>query len=54
MVTLKSGSTRNGREQERVLVDAALARDAKTASRILCTHIDDSAAAILRQLQDRL
>jgi GntR family carbon starvation induced transcriptional regulator len=54
MVTLKAGSTRNGREQERALVDAALARDAKTASRILCTHIDDSAALILRQLQDRL
>jgi GntR family transcriptional regulator, carbon starvation induced regulator len=54
MVTLKAGSTRNGREQERALVDAALARDARAASRILCTHIDDSAAAILRQLQDRL
>jgi GntR family transcriptional regulator, carbon starvation induced regulator len=54
MVTLKSGTTRAGREQEQALVDAALARDAKAASRILRTHIDDSAATILRQLRHRL
>jgi GntR family transcriptional regulator, carbon starvation induced regulator len=53
MVTLKAGTTRTGREQEQALVDAALARDAKAASRILCTHIDDSAATILRQLRHR-
>ena len=45
---------RAGREQEQALVDATLARDARTASRILRTHIDDSAAMILLQLQDRL
>jgi DNA-binding GntR family transcriptional regulator len=54
MVTLKAGSTRIGREQEESLVEATLARNTKKASRILCTHIDDSASMIVRQLRDRL
>ncbi len=54
MVTLKAGATRAGREQEQALVEAVLARNTKKAIRILCTHIDDSAAEITRQLRERL
>jgi GntR family carbon starvation induced transcriptional regulator len=54
LVILNAGSTRTGRQQEQALVDAALARDARTASQVLCAHIDDSAAQIVRQLRDRL
>jgi GntR family transcriptional regulator, carbon starvation induced regulator len=54
LVILNAGSTRTGRQQEQALVDAALARDAKTASQVLCTHIDDWATQIVRQLRERL
>jgi GntR family carbon starvation induced transcriptional regulator len=54
LVILNSGTTRPGRLQEQALLDAALARDAKAASRVLCAHIDDSAEQIVRQLRDRL
>jgi DNA-binding GntR family transcriptional regulator len=54
LVILKAGTTRAGRQQEQALLDAALARDAKTPSQVLCAHIDDSAALIVRQLRDRL
>jgi DNA-binding GntR family transcriptional regulator len=53
MVTLKSGPTRAGREQEQALVEAALDRNAKKAVRILRKHIDDSAAMIMQQLRNR-
>lgn len=54
MVTLKAGTTRASREQEQALVEAVLARNSKKAIRILCTHIDHSAAMIMRLLRDRL
>jgi GntR family transcriptional regulator, carbon starvation induced regulator len=54
LVILNAGSTRAGRQQEQALVDAALTRDAKTAVQVLCEHIDDSAAQIVRQLRERL
>jgi DNA-binding GntR family transcriptional regulator len=54
LVILNAGSTRAGRQQEQALVDAALTRDAKTAVHVLCEHIDDSAAQIVRQLRERL
>ena len=54
MVTLKAGTTRAGREQEEALVEATLGRHVKKAVRILCTHIDHSAAVIMQQLQARL
>jgi GntR family transcriptional regulator, carbon starvation induced regulator len=54
MVSLKAGTTRAGREQEQALVDAVLGRNAKKAVRVLRTHIDHSAAVIVRQLRDRL
>jgi DNA-binding GntR family transcriptional regulator len=54
MVILKAGTTRAGRQQEQALVEAALARKTKTAIEVLCAHIDDSAAVIVRQLRSRL
>lgn len=53
LVMLDAGTTRSGREQEKALFDATLARKAKLASQILCAHIDDSAALIVRQLRAR-
>jgi len=41
-----------GREQEHV--DAVIERNSKKAIRVLCEHIEHPAAAIMRQLQDRL
>jgi DNA-binding GntR family transcriptional regulator len=54
LVSLSAGGTRAGRQQEQALCEATLARDAKTASRLLSAHIDDSAALIVRQLRDRI
>jgi GntR family carbon starvation induced transcriptional regulator len=54
LVILNAGTTRPGRQQEEALYNAALARNAKKASQILCKHIDDSASLILRQLRERL
>jgi len=54
LVTLSSRMARTGRQQEQALVDAALARDAKTASQVLAAHIDDWTAQIVRQLRERL
>jgi GntR family carbon starvation induced transcriptional regulator len=54
LATLSSRMARTGRQQEQALVDAALARDAKTASQVLGAHIDDWAAQIVRQLRERL
>jgi GntR family transcriptional regulator, carbon starvation induced regulator len=54
LVTLNAGATRSGRQQEQALFNATLARNAKKAGQVLCTHIDDSAALIVRQLRERL
>lgn len=54
LVSLHAATTRTGRQQEQALVDAALARDAKTATRVLRTHIEDWTAQIVRQLKQRL
>lgn len=54
LVVLNSRMARAGRLQEQELVEAALARDAKTASQVLCAHIDDWATQIVRQLRERL
>lgn len=53
-VTLDAKMTRRARQQEGALLNAALARDAKKAVRILQTHIDDSTALIVRQLRNLL
>jgi DNA-binding GntR family transcriptional regulator len=49
-----SGSGHASRRSWQALVNTALARDAKTATQVLCAHIDDSAAQIVRQLRDYL
>jgi len=54
LVNLQAAATRAGRQQEQALVDAALARDPKAATRVLATHIEDWTAQIVRQLKQRL
>ncbi len=50
---LDSASTKRGRRQEEELLNAALARDARTACSILSRHIEDSAKLIVALLQAR-
>jgi DNA-binding GntR family transcriptional regulator len=51
LVMLNVGTARAGRRREQAPVDAALARDAKTAAHVSCAHIDDPVAQIVRQLR---
>jgi GntR family transcriptional regulator, carbon starvation induced regulator len=53
LVSLNASVTKSGRQQEQALFKATLAHNAKVASQILTSHIDDSASLILRKLRDR-
>jgi GntR family transcriptional regulator, carbon starvation induced regulator len=53
LVSLNASVTKSGRQQEQALFKATVARNAKAASHILTSHIDDSASLILRKLRDR-
>lgn len=54
LVILKSGTTRNGRQQEEALLEATLARKTAKATQILRAHIEDWTTIILKQLKERL
>lgn len=54
LVMLKSGATKTGRQQEKALMDMALARKTGKATQILRAHIEDWATIILKQLKERL
>jgi GntR family transcriptional regulator, carbon starvation induced regulator len=53
LVSLNASVTKSGRQQEQALFKATVARNAKAASQILTSHIEDSTSLILRKLRDR-